>query len=98
MSQAPSPTPHVIHIFPPMAPRLTPRAGMLLVVLFWGGNFTASKIAFTQLDPLAFTALRFTLASVVLWGVVRWVEGPTVLPPGIMMRLIWLGVIGNTIY
>ena len=71
---------------------------MLLVVLFWAGNFTAAKIAFTELDPLAFTALRFSIASVVLWGVVRWVEGPTVLPPGVLVRLIWLGVLGNTIY
>lgn len=71
---------------------------MLLVVLFWGGNFTAAKIAFTQLDPLAFTALRFAIASVVLWGVVRRVEGPTRLPPGAFWRLVVLGVIGNTIY
>ena len=71
---------------------------MLLVVLFWAGNFTASKIAFKELDPLAFTALRFSIASVVLWGVVRWVEGPSKLPPGVLVRLIWLGVTGNTIY
>ncbi len=81
-----------------MFARISPRAGMLLVVLFWAGNFTASKIAFTELDPLAFTALRFTIASVVLWGVVRWVQGPTVLPKGVLVRLIWLGVFGNTIY
>ena len=81
------------------APRsLSPRAGMLLVVLFWAGNFTAAKLAFTQLDPLAFTALRYAVASVVLWGVVRWVEGPTKLPPGAFWRLVVLGVIGNTIY
>jgi len=71
---------------------------MLLVVLFWAGNFTASKIAFTQLDPLAFTALRFSLASAVLWGVVRLVEGPAPLPKGALWPLIWLGIIGNTIY
>src|ERR1700690_2786554 len=81
-----------------MLSRLSPRTGMLLVVLFWAGNFTASKIAFKELDPLAFTALRFVIASVVLWGVVRWVEGPTKLPPGALVRLIWLGVTGNTIY
>src|SRR4051812_36349390 len=77
---------------------LTPSSGMLLVVLFWGGNFTACKIAFAELDPLAFTALRFVLASVVLWGVVRWSEGPTSLPAGALWRLVALGVIGNTVY
>jgi len=71
---------------------------MLLVVLFWAGNFTAAKIAFTQLDPLAFTALRFVAGSVILWGIVRWFEGPAPLPPGAFWPLVWLGVIGNSIY
>jgi drug/metabolite transporter (DMT)-like permease len=77
---------------------LSPQFGMLLVVLFWAGNFTAAKIAFTQLDPLAFTALRFVLASVVFWMVVHVAEGPARLPYGAFWPLVWLGVIGNTIY
>ena len=78
--------------------RLTPAAGMLLVVLFWGGNFTAVKLAFTQLDPLAFTAMRFAIGSVVLWWVVRWLEHPAPLPPGAFWPLVCLGLIGNTVY
>ena len=72
---------------------------MLLVVLFWAGNFTAAKIAFRDhLDPPAFTALRFVLATVVLWAIVRWVEGPTPLPKGAFWPLVVLGLIGNTVY
>lgn len=72
---------------------------MLLVVLFWAGNFTAAKIAFNDhLDPLAFTALRFVLASAVLWAIVRWAEGPAPLPRGAFWPLVALGLIGNTIY
>lgn len=72
---------------------------MLLVVLFWAGNFTAAKLAFEQhLDPTAFTAIRFVLASIVLWVVVRVVEGPAPLPRGAFWPLVALGVIGNTIY
>ncbi|MES2125575.1 MAG: EamA family transporter [Gemmatimonadota bacterium] len=78
--------------------RLSPNAGMLLVTLFWGGNFTATKLAFTQIEPLAFTALRFVLATVVIWFIVRRVEGPAPLPPGTLRPLILLGVIGNTLY
>lgn len=78
--------------------RLSPNAGMLLVTLFWGGNFTATKLAFTQIEPLAFTALRFVLATVVIWFIVRRVEGPAPLPPGTLRPLIFLGVIGNTLY
>lgn len=72
---------------------------MLLVVLFWAGNFTAAKISFDDhFSPPAFTAVRFTLASVVLWFVVRWVEKPGPLPRGAFWPLVTLGVLGNTIY
>jgi drug/metabolite transporter (DMT)-like permease len=89
------------YILAPMTPGrrgLSPQVGMLFVVLFWAGNFTAAKIAFTQLDPLAFTALRFLIASTVFWMVVRVVEGPAPLPRGAFWQLVCLGVIGNTIY
>ena len=47
-------------------PTLSPATGMLIVTLLWGGNFTATKIAFLEIGPLAFTALRFALATLVL--------------------------------
>ncbi len=78
---------------------LSPAAGMLLVTLFWGGNFTATKIAFTEIPPLAFTALRFVAASLVLWWLVRRLDGPRrPLPPGALGKLVALGVVGNTAY
>lgn len=79
-------------------PTLSPAAGMLLVVLFWGGNFTATKLAFTEIEPLAFTALRFTLATLVIWLIVRRREGRQPLPPGALGPLILMGLIGNTGY
>lgn len=82
----------------PPRPALSPAAGMLLVVLFWGGNFTASKVAFTELAPLAFTALRFALATVVTWAILRRVEGRRPLPPGALGPLVLLGVVGNSGY
>lgn len=82
----------------PPALRISPRAGLLLVVLFWAGNFTAAKLAFAEIDPAAFTALRFVAASAVLWAIVRWFEGPAPLPRGAFWPLVLLGVIGNTIY
>ncbi len=78
---------------------LSPATGMLLVVLFWGGNFTATKIAFGEIEPLAFTALRFVIATIVLFLLVRRVEGPPrPLPPGALGRLVVLGVVGNSAY
>jgi drug/metabolite transporter (DMT)-like permease len=79
-------------------PLLTPAAGMLLVVLFWAGNFTATKVAFTEIGPLAFTALRFSLAAVVIWLIVRRVERPAPMPRQHIFRLIVLGVLGNSVY
>lgn len=82
----------------PTQSRFSPTMGMLLVTLFWGGNFTATKIAFTEIDPLAFTALRFVIAAAVLWLIVRKVEGKLPRPRGTLWPLIALGVVGNTLY
>lgn len=39
------------------------------IILFWGANFSVVKFALIDLAPLAFTTLRFVLASALLWGV-----------------------------
>ena len=62
--------------------------GMLLVCLIWGFNFSVTKSAFDQLPPLPFTAIRFAISSLLLWLVLRVVEGPARLPPGAMKRLV----------
>ena len=71
---------------------------MLLVCLIWGFNFSITKSAFDQIPPLAFTAIRFAISSLMLWLVLRVVEAPAKLPPGAMRRLVLLGVVGNTFY
>jgi drug/metabolite transporter (DMT)-like permease len=71
---------------------------MVLVTLIWGGNFSASKFALTRIPVLPFSALRFLLASACLWGNVRLVEPRVTLPRGTLLRLIGLGIIGNTLY
>jgi drug/metabolite transporter (DMT)-like permease len=74
-------------------------AAMLLVCVIWGTNFTVQKLAFSALSPLAFTAIRFVLGSVLLAAIVRGVEGPGRVPRGpLLFRLVWLGVFGNTLY
>lgn len=71
---------------------------MLLVVLLWAGNFTATKVAFTELGPLAFTALRFAIATAVIWLIVRRIEGPVPVAREHIPRLIVLGILGNSVY
>ena len=71
---------------------------MVLVCFLWGANFSITKIGLLEIPPLGFTALRFLAASVLLWLVVRLKEGPLTVPPGSLGKLIWLGVVGNTVY
>jgi drug/metabolite transporter (DMT)-like permease len=71
---------------------------MLLVVLIWGVNFTVTKGAFARFPPLAFTGVRFTLASLLLIPLLRRLEGREPLPRPVLARLMVLGVVGNTLY
>jgi drug/metabolite transporter (DMT)-like permease len=71
---------------------------MLLVCLIWGVNFSVMKLAIAQMPALPFTAIRFTLASLLLWIVLRVTEGPARLPAPALRRLLVLGVVGNTCY
>lgn len=83
----------------PRRPFLTTQdAGMLLVCLIWGLNFSVTKSAFDQIPPLPFTAVRFIVSSLLLWLVLHLIEGPAKLPPGALKQLIVLGVVGNTCY
>jgi drug/metabolite transporter (DMT)-like permease len=71
---------------------------MLLVALIWGINFSVTKAAFPTFPPLAFTGVRFVLASGLLLLLTRRLEGSEPLPPGALQRLVMLGVVGNTLY
>ena len=71
---------------------------MLLVVLIWGVNFSVTKGAFARFPPLAFTGVRFALASLLLVPLVRRLEGQDPLPRHLLTRLVVLGVVGNTLY
>jgi len=71
---------------------------LLTVVVIWGLNFTISKWSFREIPPLAFTSLRFVLASVLLLALLRHREGSIRPPRGSIGRLTVLGLIGNTIY
>jgi len=81
-----------------MRPPLSAHLEMLLVVLIWGGNFTASKVAFPTIPPLAFTAIRFVSGSLLLWFVLGRLEGDRRPPRDLLWQLLVLGLIGNTLY
>lgn len=83
---------------PPRDPARLGDLGMLAVVLIWGLNFGVTKAAFETFPPLAFTAVRFAIASALLLPLVRRIEGEEPLPAGALGKLVILGLVGNTLY
>lgn len=73
-------------------------AGLALMVLVWGVNFAVVKQALAAFDPLAFNVLRFLLASLFVYAVLR-ARGPLRLPARAdVPRLLLLGLVGNVLY
>jgi drug/metabolite transporter (DMT)-like permease len=71
---------------------------MAVVVISWGLNFAIVKSAFTDLPPLAFNAMRFSLAASLLVIVLRVLEGPRRVPRADFRGLLLLGLIGHAGY
>lgn len=85
---------------------------LLLLVLIWGINYSLLKRVFQDMDPMAFNALRFGLASAVLLAGIaaarrlaragRTVDPVFFTPERLTRRdrvdLIWLGLIGHCVY
>ncbi len=76
----------------------SPHAGMILVVVFWGGNYAVSKLTFQEIPPLAFTAIRFAVGSLLLGLLLLRAEPRRVVPRHLWGRLLLLGLVGNTLY
>ncbi len=77
---------------------------MLTAVLIWGINFTAVKLALREFTPLAFNGVRFSLATVAMSAILVW-QARTHhdadllrLPRYDWLRIILLGILGNTLY
>jgi drug/metabolite transporter (DMT)-like permease len=73
-------------------------AGLLLMVVIWAVNFSVIKAALEEVAPLAFNALRFPLAALMVWAILRR-RGPIRLPRREDWgRVLALGLIGNLGY
>jgi drug/metabolite transporter (DMT)-like permease len=83
---------------PPNFSRRRTRVALLALVLFWGANFSLVKLALRDLTPLAFTSLRFLLASGVLWVFLKAGGDRVRINRLHWLAVIGLGIIGTTIY
>lgn len=72
--------------------------GMLVVAAIWGANITISRLTFAAVPPLAFIAIRFSIATLLLIGLTYGMERSLALAPDLRWRAVWLGLIGNTGY
>lgn len=72
--------------------------GVLVVMVFWAGNFIVVKGAIGILPPVGFTFLRYVLASVTLLALLRWRTGSIRPPRGDILALGLLGIIGFGCY
>jgi drug/metabolite transporter (DMT)-like permease len=72
--------------------------GVLVVMVFWAGNFIVVKGAIGILPPVGFTFLRYCVAAITLLILLRWREGAIRLPRGDVARILGLGVIGFGCY
>ncbi len=71
---------------------------MLVVMVFWAGNFIVVKGAIGILPPIGFTFLRYSIATITLLILLRWREGAIRLPRGDVVPILVLGVIGFGCY
>jgi drug/metabolite transporter (DMT)-like permease len=72
--------------------------GVLVIMVFWAGNFIVVKGAIGILPPIGFTFLRYLLAAVTLLTLLRVREGAFRVPHGDVLRIMGLGVIGFGCY
>lgn len=85
----------------PRSPQRAPIAVDLALVgmaFIWGVNFAVVKTALTELSPLAFNALRFSIASLLTLAALWLVERDVRPSRGDGWRFLALGLVGNAGY
>lgn len=77
---------------------LTAHMALLAMVVIWGVNFSVAKIALAHVSPLQFNVLRFPMAALLLFLVLK-VRGELRLPSRAEWpRVLALGLLGNCLY
>jgi drug/metabolite transporter (DMT)-like permease len=69
-----------------------------LVVLIWAGNYTIGKFGMQEFSPLLFTALRFAIATPLIFLLLRAREGAVAFSRAALSRVLLVGVLGIALY
>ncbi len=87
--------------FAPATPplhRASTDVGLVAMALIWGVNFVIIKASLPEIPPLAFNALRFPLAAMTVFLILRAAGGVPWPERGDWPRLLGLGILGNVVY
>ncbi|MDF2876755.1 MAG: protein of unknown function transrane [Sporomusa sp.] len=71
---------------------------MLVTVVLWGISFISIKIAVAEVPPVTLALIRFIIASVLLWGLLRKIEPAAKIAKADIPRMTVAGCLGITLY
>jgi drug/metabolite transporter (DMT)-like permease len=71
---------------------------VLCAVVIWGINFSVLKVALEYFSPLAFNAVRFSLATLLMLAALRWQRESLAVSRADLLAVIGLGLLGHTFY
>ncbi len=71
---------------------------VLIVALVWGSNFIVVKAAMDVLPPIGMSAIRFSVAALLLLALLRWREGTIRLPLRDLGAMAAVGILGFGVY
>lgn len=103
MPKRPYPTPsgtrtHALRATGPRPPHLGTDLALIALSVIWGVNFSVIKVTLVELDPLAFNALRFVLASLTLLVFLKLTGGVPFPERRHWGRIVFLGLLANVVY
>jgi drug/metabolite transporter (DMT)-like permease len=76
----------------------TTDVGLITMALIWGINFSVIKASLAQIPGLAFNALRFPLAALTVFAILRLKGGAPWPERQDRPRILALGILGNVVY
>lgn len=82
----------------PPAARSSALLGVLFCVVVWGVNYPATKVAYRELSPLAYTGWRFLLAAALVLAWARRNDAPLFPGRGLRLRGLLLAMAGIGAY
>ena len=81
-----------------LSERASGNVALALIALVWGVNFSVIKVGLESVEPFAFNALRFPVASLVLLAVVLGSRSTVRPTREDLPRILILGLLGNVVY